>query len=714
MPDSLFSPMWYRIAGLHPRLRPHVRVQRQKYRDQVWYRLVDGTTGRQHRINHAAYQFIGRCNGQRSVAQLWDTMLQQLVDDAPTQDDIIRLLAQLGERELIQCEITPDIEALFRRHAEHAHSRRRASVNPLAFRLPLFDPTRLLDRIERPLRPLLRAPALWLWAACVLVATLAAASNWEALHAHARTYMSTPRYLLLAWLCFPLIKTLHELGHALSVRRWGGDVHEMGISLLMLTPAPYVDASAAMAFRHRYQRVIVSAAGIMVEVLLAAAALFVWLNVQPGLVRDIAFVILFIGSVSTLLVNGNPLLRFDGYHVLCDALDLPNLAPRSQAYWIYLTQRYVLRMEHAASPQPAAGERKWLVVYAPLSWAYRLFVAGLVLLWVGAKSWLLGWVAALLLVAAFLVKPAFAAVKVLLSSVPPGRARRRAHAAIAGLIGGMAILIFAVPLPLTTLAQGVVWLPEQAQVRAETEGFVRQILVPDGTRVEPGQVLLVLSDPTLGVAREKLQSRLSGLQTEHYSAMLSDPVRAQNVTEDIARTQAEIGRIEQRIAQLDVRSQVAGTLVIPHRDDLPGAFVRQGTTLGYVLGPAQLSVRAAVAEEDVDLVRHRTRKVEVRLAEAADETILAQLRRDTPTATNTLPSAALGDRAGGRYMTDPSDKDGLRTLQSVFLVDLQVPARTLERVGIRVWVRFDHGTETLASQWYRRASQLLLKHFNPT
>jgi putative peptide zinc metalloprotease protein len=121
----------------------------------------------------------------------------------------------------------------------------------------------------------------------------------------------------------------------------------------------------------------------MVELLLASLALGVWLGVQPGLIRDIAFVTLFIGSVSTLAVNGNPLLRFDGYYLLSDALDVPNLASRSTAYWVYLLRRYLLRAPEPVPPPSAAGERKWLALYAPLSLAYRLIIAGAILLWIG-------------------------------------------------------------------------------------------------------------------------------------------------------------------------------------------------------------------------------------------------------------------------------------------------------------------------------------------
>ena len=154
-----------------------------------------------------------------------------------------------------------------------------------------------------------------------------------------------------------IIKGLHELGHALAVRRWGGEVLEAGFSLFVLVPTPYVDASASAAFAARHQRLVVAAAGIMVELAIAAAALVVWLNVQPGWARDLAFVTMFIASVSTLIFNANPLLRFDGYYMLCDALHLPN-RDKQQAWWMHGDLRMLGDRSATAHVEFAAGERR--------------------------------------------------------------------------------------------------------------------------------------------------------------------------------------------------------------------------------------------------------------------------------------------------------------------------------------------------------------------
>ena len=545
-------------------------------------------------------------------------------------------------------------------------------------------------------------------------AVTAAASNWHALSVHASTYMGTPHYLLLGWLSFPFIKTLHELGHALAVRRWGGEVHSMGVTLFALTPAPYVDASASAGFRARYQRALVGAIGIMVELAVAAIALFVWLNVQPGLARDLAFVTMFFASVSTVLFNGNPLLTFDGYYVMCDALDLPNLGPRSKAHWADLLRRFAFGVHAPSAVQAAKGERKWLIAYAPLAAAYRLFVSVLIVLWIGGLSFVLGVVAGVYVVIVLLIKPATAAVRNVLTVAAAGTGRMRARAVIGFAGAALMIVLCVIPFPFHTSARGVVWLPEQAQIRAETDGIVTEIAARDGARVEPGQVLLVLEDPMLLASRDALSSQLERLQADRSSALLRDPLRARNSEQDIARVQDELRRAEEKIGQLELRAQVAGTLVIPRQADLPGMFAKRGRTLGYILDGGETGVRAAVPERDAALVRERTRGVEVRLAEASGGRRVAELVREVPAATHQLPSAALSDRGGGPHVTDPADKDGLRALEPIVLIDLTIPNMPVQRAGGRVWIRFDHGAQPLAHQFYRRFRQLFLQHFNPT
>jgi len=711
--DSLFSSRWYRVAGVHPNLRPHVRVSRHIYRGQSWYLLQDASSGRHHRVDEGAFHFIGRMDGARTVDEIWHSMFNSLGERSPTQDDTIELLCQLNENGLLQCEITPDVAELFRRGRQRARRRRMSMLNPLAFRVPLMDPDLLLTRLA-PLARLLFHPAVaLLWAVVVGSALLAAASNWESIRSFAAVHMLTPRYLMLMWLVYPFIKALHELGHGLAVKAWGGEVREAGVTMLALVPAPFVDASAASAFPEKYRRVAVGAAGIMVELLLAAFAWFIWTRVSDGVVRDITFVIMVVSGVSTVLFNGNPLLRFDGYYIFADLIDVPNLAQRSIAYIGYLAQRRLLGVKNATSPVTGRGEAPILFFYAILSFAYRWFVTLLIVMWAGHISFWLGVAIAATVVYTMIMQPLASMVAFLKRAPQLARNRSRGIALAGGAAIAFLVLFCFVPAPFVTQAHGVVWLPEQARIRAATEGFITEVLAKDGQAINIGDPILVLSDPELLAERETVRAAIQALDIQYTRELSINTARAKSIGEEAAAKRDELAHLDQRVEHLRVVSTERGTLVMPRAQDFPGTFVSKGTVLAHVLRAEQIRVKVAVWQEDSGVIRGGARDVEVRLVDAPDQVLSAQLSGEVPAATVYLPTAALGDRAGGPIVTDPADKDGLKTLEPMFLYELLLNAKTLDRVGARVSVRFNHGAKPLAMQVQRRLQQLFLKQFNP-
>lgn len=711
--DGLFSSRWYRVAGVHPRLRSHVRVSRHVYRGQVWYLLQDQSSGRNHRVDETAFHFIGRMDGRRSTDEIWHSLLNQLGEHTPNQDETIEILCQLSDNDLLQCEITPNVAELFRRRFEKDRKRRLTMLNPLAFKVPLFDPDALLTRMAPLARLLFNPSALAVWAVVVLLALLSAASNWQSIRAYAAVHTLTPGFLLLLWLCYPLIKAVHELGHGLAVKAWGGEVRETGISLLLLVPVPFVDASAASAFPEKHRRAIVGAAGIMVELFLAAIALFIWSSVEDGAVRQVAFVVMLVGGVSTVLFNGNPLLRFDGYYVLSDVLDMPNLGPRANAYIGYLAQRRLLKVDNAVSPVTARSEPSLLFGYAVLAYGYRWFVAGLIVFWCGSYSFWLGTAAGALVLFSMVVKPVARAIEFLRKAPQLARSRSRSYAVGGAAAAAVLMVLFVIPVPFSTLAQGVVWLPEKARVRAETGGFVVEVLAADGQKVRAGDALLTLSDPELAAREAGARARVMAVEIEYTRAMGTDTPKSHALKEELAAQRAELEEMRRRIRSLQVTAQVDGTLVMPRPQDLPGSYVSKGTVLAHVLRAEDISVKVVVQQADAGVIRSGIEEVEVHLTDQGGELVPGKLTGEVPAATAILPTAALGDRAGGPVATDPADKDGTRTLEPVFLFDVRLATKQVERVGSRVWVRFDHGARPIGVQWHRRLHQLLLKQFNP-
>jgi putative peptide zinc metalloprotease protein len=487
----------------------------------------------------------------------------------------------------------------------------------------------------------------------------------------------------------------------------------MGIMFLVFMPVPYVDASAASAFRDHRKRMLVGAAGIIVELFLASLALFIWLIVEPGMVRAVAYNIMLIGGVSTLLFNGNPLLRFDGYYVLTDAIEIPNLGVRANRYFAYLFQRYLLGIKQVESPVSARGERFWFVTYGIAAFVYRILIMTAIIVFVAGKFFVIGVLLAIWAIVPLLLIPLWKAVSFLIFN--PRLHHRRAHAIAVStvLTCVLAAGIFLLPVPLRTQAEGVVWLPERSIVRAGTDGFVTGLQVEPDTLVSEGTPLIVTKDPFLTAKRHILESQLEELRLEYNNVRKEDRVRAGILKEDIKALEEDLASLRERIDRLVIRSPTSGRFVLPRAVDLQGQYLRQGQLVGYVIDLDVATTRVVVSQEAVGLVRQRTRGVELRFVSNPLEVLPASIQREVPGASNRLPAVALGSQGGGAMLTDPRDSQGLTTFENVFQFDISIATLQIpEYVGGRVYVQFDHGFEPLGLQGYRAIRQLLLRRFN--
>jgi len=289
-------------------------------------------------------------------------------------------------------------------------------------------------------------------------------------------------------------------------------------------------------------------------------------------------------------------------------------------------------------------------------------------------------------------------------------AQRRALTAAALLALPLAVL----PLPDATVVQGVLWLPEHALVRAQADGFVAELLVEDGQSVQVGQPLLHLHAPTQRADQDRLLGRVAALQSERFQALRDDSARAVGVEHELQATLAELDRVQQRIEHLTVRAQAAGRAAIAHAGDLPGRYLARGTLVGHVMTGEPGLVRVAIPQERAALVSAQRGAVQVRLADPAAPALRGRWAGTPSGGGALLPSAALGDRSGGRIATDPDDKQGLRPRQAVLLGEVRLEQAAGNRIGERVHVRFEHGMAPLAWQAARALQQQLLRHFDPT
>jgi putative peptide zinc metalloprotease protein len=712
--ESLFSPSWYRVSKLKPRLRGHTRVYRHEYRGELWYVLQDHSKGRYYRFTPATYQVIGQMNGERTIQDLWDTASDHLGDDGPTQGEVIRLIGQLHSSDVLICDVPPDTAELLRRSEKIERAKWKQRLrSPLAMRFPLIDPERFLERTIGLVRPWFSIFGALLWLAIVGSAIVQASLHWPELTEGFIDRVLSAQNLLALYCVYPLVKAFHELGHGYAVKAWGGEVHEMGIMLLVFMPVPYVDASAASEFRSRHRRVLVDSAGILVEVLLASLALFLWLNLEPGTPRSLAYNVMLIGGISTVFFNGNPLLRYDGYYILSDLIDIPNLGQRGMNYLSYLFKRYAFRVKDAVPPYTGPGERFWFVFYSVTAFIYRMFIYVSIVLFIAGKFFFFGVLLAIWAAFNMVVNPIFKALKFLVSSPVLREKRPRAIGLSSAVLLVVILLLFVLPVPHRTITEGVIWVPEDAMVRIAVDGFVNTVVAEPNAWVERGELLIECEDPLLDTRVAVKRARLEELTSRYDAAIAIDQVQAQIIQRELETVRADMERAEERLDELSIRSPAAGRFILPIPQDLPGRYFRQGDLIAFVADVKQPTVRVVVPQSDVNLVRHQTRGIEVRLSEQLERIIPATLKREVPEAAERLPSTILGSIGGGVVAIDPTEESGTKTFEKLFQFDIEL-TESLDQIfiGGRVHVRFDHGPEPLAFRWYRAIRQTFLRRFN--
>ena len=706
---------WKRVAGLRLRLSRDAEVDRQETRGQLWYIVRDRLGDRFYRIDPSVYLFLALLDGERTVDDAYAVCCDRLSDDAPTETEIIRLLWRLHAADLLTGDVAARTEELVAR-AEQMESRKvlQQLRSPLAIRIPLFDPDRLLDWM-RPLSLYFFSTFGFLaWLIVVGTGLGYAAVNWSALGGNFSDRILAFDNLILISLVFPFVKALHEIGHGLALKKWQCESHETGIMFLVFMPVPYIDASSSVSIPEPWRRAVVGAAGLYVELFIAALAMVAWAHLEPGLARAIAFNVMIIAGASAVLFNGNPLLKFDAYYVLSDLIEIPNLAQRANEWWQYQIQTRLLGAENAQNPIEVPGERGWFLFYAPAALIYRLFLMSVIILFIATQAFFLGIVLAGIAVFNIILLPIWKGLRFLVISPRLKKSRVRALAVTGGIGAALGLLLFAVPVPNRTMAEGVVWYSEGAELRPRAAGYVETLHALSGARIEEGARVITLDAPEIEAEIAALSARLTALQAQRRRELAEDRERAALTAEEITFIRERLAETRRQKEGLILISPANGNVVIPDQGDLVDGWIGRGEPIGHVVGDAPMIVRVALNQADLELVEQRLDGTGVRLAGRLGQALPATLQRATPQATDRLPAQLLSTEGGGPFSMRPPEPGEMtpRSLETVFILDLDLPDGAPARFGERAYVRFDHGAAPLASQWYRQIRQLLLREFN--
>jgi putative peptide zinc metalloprotease protein len=653
----------------------------------------------------------------RTVQEVWDEALERHPDTAPGQQDVIQMLAQLYHANLLHYNVPQDSVKLFERYKKRRKKEIQSKLMSIMFaRFPLWDPDDFLKRTLPIVRWFISIPGLIAWLIIVGLAVNVVIQNFGDLKDQADGVLA-PGNLPLLYLGMILIKVLHEFGHAYACRRFGGEVHTMGVMLLVFTPIPYMDATSSWGFRSRWARMLVGAAGMVTEIFVAALATFVWARTGDGLVHSLAYNMMFIASVSTVLFNINPLLRFDGYYILSDLIDIPNLHQRSTKQLKHLVEKYAFGYRKSTSSAQSKNEAFWLVVFGILSGIYRIFVFAVILLFVADKFLLIGLVMAAICVVSWVFVPFGKLVNYLTSSPHLDRTRGRAVGVIIGTASTVLLLLYYIPFPNHFTAPGILQVEDRMVIVNNSTGYVRELIMPTGSYVEKDQPLLRLENQELELDLQAAKAQLLQSEAMMRSALLNDTADISPIQSNMASVKKRIANLVEQQHSLTITARQAGYWVAPDVHDLQGMQLKRGTAIGEMLDDSKFHFTAIVRQhEAARLFEHNAvqqDKVSVRLRGQSGVSLTVTKFTPVEAEQSKLPSASLGWLAGGEVAIDMSDPEGLKTTEPFFEVRADVVKTDAVDMlhGRSGKIRFNLQPEPLLQQWYRKFRQLLQERY---
>lgn len=519
---------------LPPGLRGDIKVSKLVQQGVMSYVIKEPDKQEYYHFEEAQYQMMALFNGVRDFERLVFEFNRRSDLYEYDIEDVEELYNTCREFQLLERSKSEQNAALLEKIREERKKKVLQGQGSILFlRFQLVNPNKFFDQVIDKLRffwhpSVVKVQAMFILSAIILVLfqgeRLADDFNRVYLQTHLNDFG-----LLGIWLIALSAIAVHECGHGLTCKHFGGEVHEMGFLLLAFQPCLYCNVNDAWLFESKWQKIYVALAGVWVEMLLAALGAYIWLFVDVGnSLGYICFVLMTIGTATSLLVNLNPLLKFDGYYILTDILEMQNLRQNSIAWFSYSLKTKILRMEVEAPLSPTKRERNIYLLYGALVTIYMIAILSFIaILGYGLVSAHFGFLAnlAFIYLVFFLVKKitgSWGETMVAWSKEVFWSSKQRKHTTIAGLVGCLLVLIFWSP-RVSVISNGIVEAPIHI-VYAPENGFVERLSYNINREIKSpvNEPFMVLSSPELEVEKAQLLSSSNMLQLQQQEASASN------------------------------------------------------------------------------------------------------------------------------------------------------------------------------------------------
>ena len=735
--DSIVSSSSRKLAI---RVRPDLRARRQRYQGRNYW-VVKEPVGLQYfRFEEEEFAILQMLDGEVSLEEVAERFEAEFPPQTIRVEELQNFIGMLHKSGLVLSDAPGQGVQLKERRDEKKRKELIGSMsNVLAFRFRGFDPERILNGIYPYVRWFFSGPAT-LASLCLAMAALTLVivqfdvfqSRLPSFH----TFFSAQNWLALG-ATLMITKVIHEFGHGLSCKHFGGECHEMGVMFLVLTPCLYCNVSDSWMLPNRWHRAAIGAAGMYVELVIASFATFIWWFSEPGWLNYISLNIMFISSVSTILFNANPLLRYDGYYILSDILEIPNLRQKASSILNRKLGKWCLGLEEQEDPFLPKRHQALFAFYTVAAFFYRWFILLSILYFLnkvfepyGLK--ILGQMIALVSLYGLLVMPLW---KVYKFFRVPGRLQKvkriRMFTSLA-LLGGVLAGLFLLPLPSSVMCPFELRPHNAASVYVEVEGILEES-ISAGAPVKAGDVLARLSNVDLEMTVAQLQAERASLTIQ-----LANLEQMQHTNDsaalELSVVQEQLEGVEERLRQelLDVErltlvAPATGTVIppmrVPDRNDNENELnywtgsPLDPQNLGALLSPTgqqnqfcqigdpnEWDAVLVINQDDVDLVREG-QEVRLMFEESAYHVFVTKLDYRASKEMEAAPPR-LASTSGGPLPAQ-SDPDGVvRPLETSYQAEARIDnSLGMFRNGLIGRAKIKTEPRTIASRLWRYISR---------
>ncbi|MBI4566858.1 MAG: efflux RND transporter periplasmic adaptor subunit [Planctomycetes bacterium] len=624
-----------------PKLRDDLRIVRQVKHGEVTYVVKDPATQDYYKFSAEEFDIVTLLDGASDVAGVHRRYASAHPDVEVKKEEIEQYLKSLDGLKLLERTGKEKNQMLVERAREARKSKVFAAKGSVTYmRIPIFDPDQFFNRTIPYLRFFWRPWFQVVMVGMMALASLVIAVKWDEVQRGIDAVFSfnkSGEQWLTLWLTVFTVICLHELAHGYTCKHFGGEVHELGFLFLFFQPCMYANISDAWTFPERYKRVCATIAGGYFEFFIGAICAFIWFaTTAESSLNAVMYQAMCVCGFSTVAVNFNPMMKLDGYYLMCDLLETPNMKQNSLGFLKTMVRRHVFHLKADEEWEGyTLAERRAYFIYGI---ANIIYMAGLLTgLWLLAEGLAVSFLDEIGLLAALWVAwKLFGAfgkkfkgfvAELAKANEKTIRTRRAKGVLAAALVLLLAALL--VPVGFDLRQKCAVEPVRQATLSARVGGYLNQVLVREGDAVAAGQLLAVIENRNVERKWRSLDAEVTGVSRQiGEAASQGDPARFRALQTQLGQARARLAEVEKDLAEMRIVAPFEGIVVTPNLDQRQGEYVGPGKPVLEIIDPRELLISVPVEEREVNRVRVGD-TLEVRLKAMPAERLLSTVTQIT-------------------------------------------------------------------------------------